>query len=140
MYLNKALDDLKNTYDNNKKEYIQNKISKIETAHIQKKPKLAWATIREVSNYKMSHTGTPSGNNPTERIKLWKEHFKNLLGQPAFIPEHAEEIETIIPETLPISTHEFTKEEMTAAIKITSKEKQLNLTTFLEQFVNLALS
>jgi len=67
MSLNKALDDLKNTYDNNKKEYIQNKISEIETTHIQKKYKLTWATIREVSNYKMSYTGRPSRNNPTEK-------------------------------------------------------------------------
>jgi len=68
MSLNKALDYLKDTYDNNEKEYIQNKIS--ETAHIQKKSILAWAIIREVSNYKVSHTGRPSGNNPMERIKL----------------------------------------------------------------------
>jgi len=83
--------------------------------------------MREVSSYKMSHIGRPSGNNPTERIKLWEEHFKNFLGQPAFIPEHTEEIETIIPETLPIPTHEFTKEEMTAAIKSTSKGKATGL-------------
>jgi len=79
--LNKALDDLKDASDKNKKEYIglQNKISEIETAHIQKKSKLAWATIREVSNYKMSHTGRPPGNNPTERIKLWKNTSKTFF-------------------------------------------------------------
>jgi len=32
--INKALDDLKDAYDNNKKEYIQNKISEIETIYI----------------------------------------------------------------------------------------------------------
>jgi len=41
---------------------------------------------------------------------------------------------------LPIPTHEFTKEEMTVAIKSTSKGKQLDLTTFLQKFGKLVLS
>ncbi|XP_047486517.1 uncharacterized protein LOC125037418 [Penaeus chinensis] len=125
--LNKALDNLKTTYDLKKKEYLENKLSEIEDAHIQKKPKIAWVTLKEISNSKKSYAGRPSGRNPAEKINLWLNHFKNLLGQPASLPDNSEEIEPIILETLSIPTQWFTKKELLAAIKSTKAGKATGL-------------
>ena len=49
-----ALGTLKAAYDANKQTYIEKKIHEIETAHITRISKLAWATINEVTNTKIS--------------------------------------------------------------------------------------
>ena len=125
--LNNALEDLKQSYDENKSKFIQTKISEITSAHIQKKSKLAWDAINEVSNCKKTESSRPTGENASERVKLWEDHFKNLLGQPACLPENNENIVTIVSETLPIPTHEFTEDELKAAIKNTSTGKACGL-------------
>ena len=105
--LDKALDTLKAASDTNKQTYIENKIHEIETARITMTSKLAWATVNEVINLKKSRAARPSGDHMSKRIKLWEENFKNLLGRPASLPSHPEEIDRIISETLPIPVHEF---------------------------------
>ena len=125
--LNKALLKLKEAYDNNKKEFIETKIMEIRNAHIQRKSKLAWDTIHEISNNKKS-APKPSGKNPQERLTLWEDHFKKLLGQPALLPEdYSTDIETIVPQTLPIPTHEFNKVELTTVIKTINSGKASGL-------------
>ena len=76
-----------------------------------------------MTNRKKSRAARPSGDHPSKRIKLWEEHFTNPLDRPASLPPHPEEIDTIISETLPIPVHEFTKEELTSAIRSTSSGK-----------------
>ena len=80
-----------------------------------------------MTNCKKSRTARPSGDYPSKRINLWKEHFKSLLGKPASLPSHPEEIDTIVSETLPIPVHEFTMEELTSAIRSTSSGKATGL-------------
>jgi len=74
----------------------------------------------------MSQTGRHAENNPTERIKLWGNTSKTLANQYLY-QNTPKKIETVIPKTLPIPTHEFTKEEMIAAIKSTFVEKATGL-------------
>ena len=71
--------------------------------------------------------GHLSGDNPSERIKLWEEHFKNFLGRPASLPPHPKDIDTIISETSPIPVHQSTIEELTLAIRSTSSGKATGL-------------
>ena len=125
--LDNALDTLKAAYDTNKQTNIENKIREIETAYISMKSQLAWATVNELTNRKKSRAARPSGDHPSERINLFEEHFKNLLGRPASLPSHPEEIDIIISETLPIPVHEFTMEELTSAIRSTSSGKATGL-------------
>ena len=80
-----------------------------------------------MTNRKKSLAARPSGDHTSERIKLWEENFTNLLGRPASLTLHPEEIDTIISQTLPISVHEFTMEELTSAIRSTSSGKATGL-------------
>ena len=52
---------------------------------------------------------------PKERIKLWKEHFEGLLGQPIVVADHTI---TRVFDTLPIKTGDFTNTELQEAISI----------------------
>lgn len=54
--------------------------------------------------------------NPGKRVKLWKEHFEMLIGQPA-INTTASLTRAIIGHILPINTNNFTIEELNKTIK-----------------------
>ena len=86
----------------------------------QKTNSLAWETINEIKGRKNTPTGKIKADNPEERLKRWKDHFENLLGQPPIIEQ---EILRVVEETLLINTEEFTKEELLKCIKSFKKEK-----------------
>ena len=44
--------------------------------------KIAWQTINEVRRRKSTTKAKLKATNQQERIKLWKQHFENLLGNP----------------------------------------------------------
>ncbi len=50
-----------------------------------------------------------------ERVKLWEQHFKNLLGNPPKITD--ESITRIISKQLDIKLGPFTKEELDSVLK-----------------------
>ena len=53
--------------------------------------------------------------NPQERIKLWKQHFENLLGNPPKVT--LEPITRIISKQLDIKLRPFTQEELDSVLK-----------------------
>ena len=55
---------------------------------------------------------------PGERVKLWSDHFNNLLGSPPKISDQDEPILTVF-ETLDISEEPFSADEFNSAIKKT---------------------
>ena len=63
-------------------EYIQNQIDKIRDSVEDRQSRIAWQTINEVSRRKNTARAKPKAANQQERIKLWKQHFENLLGNP----------------------------------------------------------
>ena len=63
-------------------EYIQNQIDKIRDSVEDRKSRIAWQTINEVSRRKSTVKAKLKAANQQERIKLWKQHFENLLGNP----------------------------------------------------------
>ena len=63
-------------------EYIQNQIDKIKDLVEDRQSRIAWQTINEVSRRKNTAKAKLKAANKLERIKLWKQHFKNLLGNP----------------------------------------------------------
>ena len=63
-------------------EYIQNQIDKIRNSVEDRQSRIAWQTINEVSRRKNTATAKLKAANQQEKIKLWKQHFENLLGKP----------------------------------------------------------
>ena len=63
-------------------EYIQNQIDKIRDSVEDRQSRIAWQTINEVSRRKSTTKAKLKAANQQERIKLWKQHFENLRGNP----------------------------------------------------------
>ena len=63
-------------------EYIQNQIDKIRDSVEDRQSRIAWQTINEVSRRKNTAKAKLKAANRQESIKLWKQHFENLLGNP----------------------------------------------------------
>ena len=91
-------------------EYIQNQIDKIRDSVEDKQSRIAWQTINKVSRRKSTANAKLKAANQQERIKLWKQHFENLLGNPPKITH--ETITRIICEQLDIKLGSFTQEEL----------------------------
>ena len=80
--LKKAQNELASIYLKEQTEYIQNQIDKIRDSVEDSQSRIAWQTINEVSKRKSTAKAKLKATNQQERIKLWKQHFKNLLGNP----------------------------------------------------------
>ena len=76
LILKKAQNELASTYLKEQTEYIQNKMDKIRDSVKERQ------TINEVSRRKSTTKAKLKATNQQERIKLWKQHFENLLGKP----------------------------------------------------------
>ena len=73
---------LSGIYIKEQTEYIQNQIDKIRASVEDRQSRIAWQTINEVSRTKNTAKAKLKAANKQERIKLWKQHFKTLLGKP----------------------------------------------------------
>ena len=83
------------------------------TSHRQSR--IAWQTISEVSRRKNTAKAKLKAANQQERIKLWKQHFENLLGNPPKITH--EPITRIISKQLDIKLGPFTQEELDSVLR-----------------------
>ena len=77
--------------------------------------RIAWQTINEVSRRKNTAKAKLKAANQQERIKLWKQHFENLLGNPPKITQ--EPIARIISKQLDIKLGPFTQEEHDSVLR-----------------------
>ena len=80
--LKRAQNKLASIYLKEQTEYIQNQIDKIRDSVKDRQSRIAWQTINEVSRGKSTTKAKLKATNQQERIKLWKQHFKDLLGNP----------------------------------------------------------
>ena len=76
--------------------------------------------MNEVPGRKRSSCNQIRVINPEERIKLWKEHFENLLGQPS-VP--GRQPVTKVDDVVRIETGDFMILERQEAIKATQNNK-----------------
>ena len=81
-------------------EYIQNQIDKIRDSVEDRQSRIAWQTINEVSRRKSTAKAKLKAASQQERVKLWKQHFENLLGNPPKVTN--EPITRIISKQLDI--------------------------------------
>ena len=80
--LKKAQNELASIYLKERTEYVPNQIDKIRDSVEDKQSRKAWQTINEVRRRKRTAKAKLKATNQQERIKLWKQHFENLLGNP----------------------------------------------------------
>ena len=96
-------------------EYIQNQIDKIRDSVEDRQSRIAWQTINEVSRRKSTAKAKLKAANQQKRIKLWKQHFKNLLGKSPKVTH--EPITRIISKQLDIKLGPFTQEELDSVLR-----------------------
>ena len=107
-------------------EYIQNQIDKIrDSVEDRLIDRIAWQTINEVSRRKNTAKAKLKAANQQERIKLWKQHFENLLGNPLKITH--EPITRIISKKLDIKLGPFTQEELDSVLRKIKNRKAAGL-------------
>ena len=106
-------------------EYIQNQIDKIRDSVEDRKSRIAWQTINEVSRRKNTAKAKLKAANQQERIKLWKQHFENLRGNPPKITH--EPITRIISKQLDIKLGLFTQEELDSVLRKIKNRKAAGL-------------
>ena len=87
--------------------------------------RIAWQTINEVSRRKNTDKAKLKAANQQERIKLWKQHFENLLGNWTKITH--EPIIRIISKQLDIKLRPFTEEELDSVLRKIKNRKAAGL-------------
>ena len=113
--LEKAQYQLAGIYLKEQAEYIQNQRDKIRDSVEDRQSRIAWQTINEVSRRKSTAKAKLKAASQQERVKLWEQHFKNLLGSPPKITD--ELITRIISKQLDIKLGPFTKEELDSVLR-----------------------
>ena len=106
-------------------EYIQNQIDKIRDSVEDRQSRIAWQTINEVSRRKNTAKAKLKASNQQERIKLWKQHFENLLGHPPKITH--EPITRIIRKQSDIKLGPVTQEELDSVLRKIKNRKAAGL-------------
>ena len=118
--LKKAKNELASIYLKEQTEYIQNLIDKIRDSVEDRQSRIAWQTINKVSRRKSTAKAKLKATNQQEQIKLWKQHFQNLLGNP---PKATHEpITRIISKQLDIKPGLFTLELDSVLRKIKNRK------------------
>ena len=87
--------------------------------------RIAWQTINEVSRRKSTAKAKLKATNQQEKIKLWKQHFENLLGNPPKVTH--EPITRIISKQLDIKLGLFTQEELNSVLRKIKNRKAAGL-------------
>ena len=111
----KAQNELANIYLKEQTEYIQNQIDKIRDSVEDRQSRIAWQTVNEVSRGKSTAKAKLKVSNQQERIKLWKQNFENLLGNPPKVTH--ELITRIISKKLDIKLGPFTQGELDSVLR-----------------------
>ena len=93
--------------------------------------RIAWQTINEVSRRKSIAKAKLKAANQQERIKLWKQHFENLLGNPPKVMH--ELIARIISKQLDIKLGVFYQEEVDSVLKKIKNRKAAGLDEILPE-------
>ena len=93
---------LTETYQKEQIEYLQKKVDTIKDATSNKKSAIAWKTVNEISGRKSTNKAKLKASSQDERLKLWQNHFQDLLGKPPVIKE--ERIAPVITVQLNIKT------------------------------------
>ena len=110
----KNLDD---AYLDSQVDFINGKIDSLSKQHISKQHHLAWKTIKDLAGKNSNSTIRIKGGSAEKRIENWSNHFKNLLGKKANLPDDQTLPSVKISDTLNICTSNFVATELKSAVK-----------------------
>ena len=120
-----AQNELANIYLKEQTEYIQNQKDKIRDSVEDRQSRIACQTLNEVSGRKSTTKAKRKATNQQERIKLWKQHFENLQGNPPKVTR--EPITKIISKKLDIKLGLFTLVELDSVLRKIKNRKAAGL-------------
>ena len=123
--LEKAQYQIAGIYLKEKTEYIQNEIDRIRDSIEDRQSRIAWQTINEVSRRRSTAKAKLKAASQQERVKLWKQHFEDLLGNPPKVTN--EPITRIINKQLDTKLGSFTKEELDSVLRKIKNRKPAGL-------------
>ena len=123
--LEKAQYQLTGIYLKEQTEYIKNQIDKIRESMEDRQSRIARQTINEVSRRKSTAKAKLKAASLQEKVKLWKQHFENLLGNPLKVTN--EPISRIMSKQLDIKLGPFTKEELDSVLRKIKNRKAAGL-------------
>ena len=123
--LKKAQNELASIYLKEQTEYVQNQKDKIRDSVEDRQSRIAWQTKNEGSRRKSTTKAKLKATNQQERIKLWKQHFENLLGNSPKVTH--EQITRIISKKLDIKLGPFTQEELNSVLRKIKNRKAARL-------------
>ena len=132
LQLKTAQYQLARIYIKEQAEFIQNHIDKIRDSVEDRQSRIAWQTINEVIRRKNTAKAKLKAANQQERIKLWKQHFENLLGNSPKITH--EPITRIISKQLDIKLGPFTQEELDSVLRKIKNRKDAGLEIFPQKY------
>ena len=112
--------ELDKAYSMEQKRYVEEKISIIETAHVNHQARHVWVTVNEVKGQRKSNEGRIRAKSSEERLKLWKNRFEQLLDQPPVLDHQP--IERVF-NTLPIETGDFMADRLQKSINALQNNK-----------------
>ena len=123
------------SYEDEQKSYIKEKINEIQNDATNKKISNALKTINTIGGRKKSNKLRIKAKDDNERVKLWHNHFKELLGKNTqTINENEQEWEII--NGLDINTEPFTLEDLSKATSNISYEKAVGLDKYQLKYEN----
>jgi len=99
------------------KKSLNPQLDKLSKEHISKQHHLAWKTIKDLSGKNSGSSVRIKGGSAKKRLENWSNHFENLLGKSAKVPENCTLPNVPVSDTLPIETSSFTISELKAATK-----------------------
>ena len=123
--LKKAQYQLPGIYLKEQTEYLQNQIDKIRDSVEDRQSRIACQTINKVSRRRSTAKAKLKAASQQERIKLWKQHFENLLGNPPKVTH--EPITRIISKQLDIKLGPFTQEDLDTVLRKIKNRKAAGL-------------
>jgi len=115
--LNMAKKQLDDAYLDAEVDYISGKIDDLSRYHISNKHHLAWKTVKDLAGKNNTSSVRIKGGSAKKRLENWANHFKNLLGKKARLPEGYTLPMEQVSGPLPINTNQFSLSELEAVIK-----------------------
>ena len=115
--LNMAKKQLDDAYLDAEVDYISGKIDYLSRYHISNKHHLAWKTVKDLTGKNNTSSVRTKGGSAKKRLENWANHFKNLLGKKARLPEGYTLPMEQVSGPLPINTNQFSLSELEAVIK-----------------------